>query len=120
MIPMLTPRTTPLRAAALLVLTPVLLAGCGSASGGGDNATDGPRVAAAFYPLQYLTQRVAGNQTEVVSLTAPGVEPHDVELTVQQTADLAESDLVVYERGIQPAVDEAVQENGPQHPPETT
>jgi zinc transport system substrate-binding protein len=91
MIPMLTHRTSFVRTAALLVVAPLLLAGCGSASGGGDAGA--PRVAAAFYPLQYVAQRVAGEQTEVGSLTAPGVEPHDVELTVQQTADLAESEI---------------------------
>ena len=45
------------------------------------------------------------------NLTAPGGEPHDLELTAQETADVAQADLVVFERGFQPAVDDAVDEN---------
>ncbi len=72
---------------------------------------DGLRVAAAFYPLQYVTERVAGDAATVESLTSPGVEPHDLELTIGQTATLAEADLVVHEGGFQPAVDAAVEQN---------
>lgn len=110
---MLKPSSALLGAAATVAAAPLLLAGCGSVAG--DETGKGPQVAAAFYPLEYAAQRVVGERTDVVGLTDPGVEPHDLELTVQQTADLAESDLVVYERGMQPAVDAAVEENGPDH-----
>jgi len=43
-----------------------------------------------------------------VNLTQPGQEPHDIELPVRQTAEVADADLVVYEKGLQPAVDDAV------------
>lgn len=110
---MLKPPATWLRPLAAFAAAPLLLAGCGSVPG---SDTDGrPEVAAAFYPLEYVAQRVVGDRADVVGLTSPGVEPHDLELTVQQTADLAGSDLVVYEKGMQPAVDEAVAENGPEH-----
>ena len=42
--------------------------------------TGGTQVAAAFYPLQYVAQRVAGDHAEVENLTQPGAEPHDLEL----------------------------------------
>jgi zinc transport system substrate-binding protein len=85
-----------------------LLAGCGggAAVGGGDTS-----VVAAFYPFAYVADRVAGDHATVTNLTAPGAEPHDLELSPQQVAEVAESDVVVYEHGFQPAVDEAVEQN---------
>ncbi|GII81179.1 zinc ABC transporter substrate-binding protein [Sphaerisporangium rufum] len=74
-------------------------------------AGDGPRVLAAFYPLEWLSARVAGPDAEVAGLTAPGVEPHDLELTPRQIADIGRADLVVYVKGLQPAVDEAVEQH---------
>jgi zinc transport system substrate-binding protein len=68
-------------------------------------------VAAAFYPLQYVADRVAGEHAEVENLTAPGGEPHDLEPTPRETADVAQADLVVFERGFQPSVDDVVDEN---------
>jgi zinc transport system substrate-binding protein len=105
-------------AIALGLAAPLLLAGCGSPLGGGDG--DGPRVAASFYPLAYVAERVAGEHAAVVNLTSPGVEPHDLELTFKQTATLSDADLVVYEKGMQPAVDDAVAQNGPGEAVEVT
>ena len=93
--------------AALLVL--VALTGCASA---GRASTDAPRmqltIVAAFYPLQFVAQRVAGGHAVVTNLTQPGAEPHDLELTPRQVASLTTASLVVYQKGFQPAVDEAV------------
>ncbi|MGH3354953.1 MAG: metal ABC transporter substrate-binding protein [Nocardioidaceae bacterium] len=85
----------------------VLSAGCGGSAAGNGGTT----VVAAFYPLAYVAERVAGNHASVSNLTAPGAEPHDLELTPQQIAEVAEADLVLYEHGFQPAVDDAVGEN---------
>jgi zinc transport system substrate-binding protein len=102
-------RWTALLLAALLLPA---LAGC-SALGG--ERSGKPQVATSFYPLQYLAQRIAGPHFDVVNLTQPGKEPHDVELTVRQTAELVDADVVVYERGFQPAVDDAVDQSHPGH-----
>ena len=83
----------------LLVLT-----GCGALADTGS----GVQVAAGFYPLQYVAQRVAGDQARVEVLTAPGGEPHDTSLSVRETALVAESDVLVVAGGVQPAVDDAV------------
>ena len=99
--------------AALVVAAPLVLAACGDVSG--QAAGGGPRIVGSFYPLAYVAERVAGDHGQVTDLTAPGVEPHDLELNVQQTADVADADLVVYEKGMQPAVDDAVAQNGPDH-----
>ncbi len=93
----------------------VLATGCsafsedgGSASGG----SGGPTVVAAFYPLAWLTERVAdGTGARVDLLTTPGSEPHDLEIDIAKTAQVAEADLVVYEAGFQPAVDDTVAQN---------
>jgi len=85
----------------------VLLAGCGATSLGGP----GTSVVAAFYPFAYVAERVAGEHADVVNLTAPGTEPHDLELTPRQVAEIAQTDVVVYEPGFQPAVDDAVAQN---------
>jgi len=65
----------------------------------------------AFYPLQFVAQRVAGAHGAITDLTQPGAEPHDLELTPRQVASLTTASLVIYERGFQPAVDEAVQQS---------
>ncbi len=94
--------------------TALLLTACGSSDGGGDTAAadDGVRVEAAFYPLQWAAERVGGDRVDVASLTPPGAEPHDLELTPQDVAALSEADLVVYLEGFQPALDDAVTEAG--------
>ena len=93
-------------AAALVAL---LVAGCSTATTAGTStATDRVSVVAAFYPLQYAAESVGGGAVDVTSLTPPGVEPHDLELSAQQVAAIADADLVLYVRGFQPAVDEAV------------
>ena len=86
------------------------LAGCGSSAEG--STSDGVSVEAAFYPLQWAAERVGGDRVEVSSLTPPGAEPHDLELTPQDVASLSEADLVVYLHGFQPALDDAVTEAG--------
>lgn len=96
------------RPAALLglVVAAPLLAACGASAD-----SEGTQVVASFYPLQYVAQRIAGKYADVEDLASPGVEPHDLELTLQQTAAIADADLVVYSRGFQPAVDDTVDEN---------
>lgn len=93
-----------------LSLLPLLLA-CGAV--GGDDGGSGPQVVAAFYPYAFVAERVVGEHADVTNLTAPGVEPHDLELTPQQVAQISEADLLIYERGFQPSIDEAVDQNPP-------
>jgi zinc transport system substrate-binding protein len=101
-------------AASLVVATAVALAGCGSSSAG--KSDDGRlHVVASFYPLQYAAQRVAGNLADVTSLTKPGAEPHDLELTPREVGNVETADLVVYLSGFQPAVDDAVANEAGHH-----
>ena len=97
--------------AALSVGSIALLTGC-SGSGADAAASSGSghnlSIAASFYPLQYVTERIAGSRATVSSLTPPGAEPHDLELTPKDVATIKKADLVVYLSGFQTAVDEAV------------
>ena len=84
------------------------LSGCGALT---DSGKTGIEVEAAFYPYAYVAQRVVGDHATVTNLTTPGLEPHDLELTPRQVADLSVADLVIYEKGFQPSVDQAVEQN---------
>jgi zinc transport system substrate-binding protein len=90
-----------------LALLALPLTACGDASG----STDGLTVVTSIYPVQYVVERVAGEHAEVTNLTNPGQEAHDLELGIEQTAELTDADLVVHGSGFQPAVDEAAEQN---------
>jgi len=96
--------------ASATLLAGTVLSGCGALSEDSGSG-NGRRIVAAFYPLQYVAERVAGDHFEVDNLTQAGQEPHDLELKVEQTAALTDARLVVFEHGFQPAVDAAVEEN---------
>ena len=85
----------------------LLLAGCG-----GSGASDGGEtVVAAFYPLAFASEQVAGPGVHVVDLTRAGEEPHDLELSPRDVARIHEAKLVVYAgHGFQPAVEDAVRD----------
>lgn len=89
-------------AAALAVLA--LAAGCGTPA----KADGRLHVVTAFYPLEFLSQRIGGPEVDVTDLTKPGAEPHDVELNPRQVGTIADAGVVAYLRGFQPAVDDAV------------
>ena len=83
------------------------------ADGGGTGGEQAPadpalEVSAAFYPLELAVQRIGGDRVAVSTLTQPGADPHDAELTPRQVAELGETDLVVFLSDFQPAVDDAV------------
>lgn len=74
-----------------------------------------PTVVASFYPLEFLTEKIAGDEVRVVNLTNPGTEPHDLDPTVKQIAEISDADLVVYVDGLAPAVDKAAEVNAGKH-----
>jgi len=93
-----------------LALAAGAISGCAAAGGSGQ-----PQVVASFYPLQYVAERVVGDHAEVTNLTAPGVEPHDVELSPRQTAEVSSASVVFHEKGLQPAVDQVISNDRPDH-----
>ncbi|MEV0611512.1 metal ABC transporter substrate-binding protein [Polymorphospora rubra] len=100
-----TPRIAATCAAALLVLGGAAACGDDSSAGADGNRVD---VVAAFYPLQFVAERVGGDAVAVTNLVKPGAESHDLELNPQQVGQLTDAEVVIYLKGFQPAVDEAV------------
>ncbi|QXE36905.1 metal ABC transporter substrate-binding protein [Streptomyces sp. GMY02] len=90
----------------------VALSACSSSDAADRTSGDKLAVTASFYPMQFLAQRIGGDHVSVTTLTKPGVEPHDLELKPRQTAELGEADVILYLKGIQPAVDEAITQSG--------
>ncbi|WP_405737453.1 metal ABC transporter substrate-binding protein [Streptomyces sp. NBC_00028] len=82
------------------------LTACSGASAAGN--TDKFDVVASFYPMAFLAEQIGGDHVNVSSLTEPGQEPHDLEISAKQTAQLQESDAVLYLKNLQPSVDDAV------------
>ncbi|MDQ0961892.1 zinc transport system substrate-binding protein [Streptomyces sp. B4I13] len=70
--------------------------------------TDKFDVVASFYPMAFLAEQIGGDHVHVTSLTEPGQEPHDLEISAKQTAAIQESDAVLYLKNLQPSVDDAV------------
>ncbi|MGW7076183.1 metal ABC transporter substrate-binding protein [Streptomyces sp. NPDC054866] len=98
--------------ASATVLGLTALSACSSSSAADKNGDGKLNVTASFYPMQYLAQEIGGEHVSVDTLTKPGVEPHDLELSPRQTAELGESDFILYLKGIQPAVDDAIGQSG--------
>lgn len=97
-------RSVPLRVGGAVVaaaLGATLVTGCTATDDG-----EGTSVAAAFYPLAFVAERVTDGLAEVTNLTSPGGEPHDLELTIKETLAVTDADLVVHLSGFQPAVDD--------------
>jgi zinc transport system substrate-binding protein len=97
------------RLAALAVAGMLALPACARTDASADNGP--PTVVASFYPLAFVAEHVGGAHVQVENLTSPGVESHDLELTARQVGEIAAADVLVYEEGFQPAVDEAVDQN---------
>lgn len=105
--------TTVVAGAAVLGLT--ALSACSTSDAAGHKSGDKLKVVASFYPMQFLAERIGGNHVSVSTLTKPGMEPHDLELSPRQIGGLSDADLIVYLHGIQPAVDDAIKQSGAEH-----
>jgi zinc transport system substrate-binding protein len=103
--------------AALVSGSLLLTAACGTTSEtpAASSQPEPLDIVVAFYPFQFVAERLAGPYGTVQNLTEPGAEPHDLGLTPRQVADIAEADLVIYQQSFQPAVDAAVAQQGGDH-----
>jgi zinc transport system substrate-binding protein len=91
----------------LMALAAMAAGACSSAGPGGNGGR--LEVVAGFYPLAEAAEKVGGALVEVQNLTPPGVEPHDLELTPAQIADIERADVVLYlGHGFAPAIDQVV------------
>ena len=86
-----------------------MASGCGGAS----ESSSGEQVAASFYPLAFAAEELGGESVEVVNLTPPGTEPHDLEPTPSDVRELKSADLVLLlGHGFQPQLEEAAGSSG--------
>ncbi|WJK37145.1 metal ABC transporter substrate-binding protein [Solwaraspora sp. WMMA2065] len=106
-------RTVATTAGALLALGST--AACAQDGGDGSAGDTTVGVVAAFYPLQFLAERIGGDAVTVTGLAPPGAEPHDLELSPRQVGEVSDADLVVYLSNFQPAVDAAVEQEAGDH-----
>lgn len=102
--------TTAVAGAVALGLT--ALSACSSSDAADNAGGDKLNVVASFYPMQFLAERIGGTHVSVTQLTKPGVEPHDLDLTPRQIGGLSEADYILFLKGVQPAVDDAVGQAG--------
>jgi len=101
------------RIAVVLAVAVAALTACAGGPGTAADADGRVRVVAGLYPLAYLAEQIGGDDVEVTTLAAAGVEPHDLELSPTQVAQIAQADVVLYVPGLQPALDEAVAQQAP-------
>jgi zinc transport system substrate-binding protein len=96
-----------MRAIIILIYVAALAAGCG----GSDEGSGEKQVAASFYPLAFAAEEIGGERVDVVNLTPPGTEPHDLEPTPSDVRELKSADLVLLlGHGFQPQLEDAAGE----------
>ncbi|MBB4930120.1 zinc transport system substrate-binding protein [Lipingzhangella halophila] len=100
-------RMTAACAASVLAVT---ASGCGEETSEGGGA--GASVVTGVYPLEWLATQVGGEHADVDNLTEPGVDPHALELSPRQVGQVSEADVAFYVSGLQPAVDDAIDQEG--------
>jgi zinc transport system substrate-binding protein len=83
----------------------LLCVGCGGAG----NASSGKEtVVASFYPLAFAAEQIGGRRVDVKNLTPAGAEPHDLEVSPRDVAELRDAELVLLlGHGFQPQLEDA-------------
>jgi zinc transport system substrate-binding protein len=93
---------------AIIILISMAALGVTPGCGGSSESSSGEQVAASFYPLAFAAQELGGESVDVVNLTPPGTEPHDLEPTPSDVRELKSADLVLLlGHGFQPQLEEA-------------
>ncbi|WP_406097130.1 metal ABC transporter substrate-binding protein [Streptomyces sp. NBC_01013] len=91
------------------------LTACSASDAADHKSGDKLNVVASFYPMQFLAEQIGGNHVSVSTLTKPGVEPHDLELSPREVGGLSDADYILYLKGLQPAVDDAIKLSESEH-----
>lgn len=102
-------RLTQVLAVTACSLSLTACAGPGNILGSTKGSDSRPTVAASFYPIAEIVQRVGGDDVQLLELTSPGIEPHDSELSAKQLDELSKADIVFYiGGGFQPDLEKAI------------
>jgi len=104
--------------AGLITAVAMLASACTGTATNGDAAASGSAdrpltVLTSFYPLQFVASEVAGDRANVINLTPPAADPHDLELSMAAANQINTADVVVTLGGFQPAVDQAIDARNP-------
>jgi zinc transport system substrate-binding protein len=92
----------------IIILISVATLGLAGGCGGSDESSGKKRVAASFYPVAFAAEELGGDSVDVVNLTPPGTEPHDLEPTPSDVRELKSADLVLLlGDGFQPQLEDA-------------
>ena len=69
-------------------------------------------IVATVYPVAFAAEHLARPGAEVIDLTPPGGEAHDLELSLDARATLEDADMVIYlgNIGFQPQIEAAIDE----------
>lgn len=65
------------------------------------------RIVVPFYPLEFIAAELTEGFGQVINITPPGIEPHDVELSLHDVLVLDTATAAFYVKGFQPALDSA-------------
>lgn len=76
-------------------------------------AEEGLSIVTSAYPFAFAAERVAGGHAEITNLLPAGGDAHGIELTPRQVESIAGADLMVFQTGFQPPVDDAVAQQNP-------
>ena len=76
---------------AALMILPIVLGACGGVGGSGK-----PQVVASFYPLSYLTAKIARDSAEVNNLVPACTKPHNWEPSARAVANIKGANVFVY------------------------
>jgi zinc transport system substrate-binding protein len=99
-----------LRVILITVCCLLLCIGCGGAAGSPNGKET---VVASFYPLAFAAQEIGGDRVDVKNLTPAGAEPHDLEVSPRNVAELQDADLVLLlGHDFQPQLEDAAGNGG--------
>lgn len=74
----------------------VLLSGGSTDNTQTGNESERVQVGLSIYPLQFLVEKIGGDQVELVISPSAGIDAHSFEPSARQVADLQGADLFVY------------------------
>jgi zinc transport system substrate-binding protein len=82
------------------------------ACGGSPPSSGREDVVAGFYPLAFAAEQISGDGADVTNLTPVGAEPHDLELSPRDVAEVQDADFVILlGHGFQPQLEDAAGED---------
>jgi zinc transport system substrate-binding protein len=99
----------------IFILIGAVVAGTVAAAfaAGGDSSRPSRNVVAAFYPLAFAAEQIGGPDLHVANLTPAGAEPHDLELSPDDVAEVKNASFVLLMgHGFQPQLERAARGSG--------